>query len=254
VACETLRRCSGERINFENLVTGAGRRLPGQPNPAPYEALARLCQDYGHAAIRKAYADWARFTRYQENLAMNGVDMIQVPRVGASAKNAADIRMTVDAVETIFTHPAVEVFVLVTGDSDYSPLVRRLREYGKWVVGVGTEANASRLLVSVCSEYKFWGTLVAEIDPAARPAITAAFDIDAARQLLLRAFEEAGADTPTAGTFKNKMLLLDPSFDERNYGCRSFRDFLSRFPDLVQAAGQSGGDIIVSRAAGSGAS
>lgn len=92
-------------MGFENLVAGAGRRLPGQPNPAPYEALARLCQDYGHAAIRKAYADWARFTQFQENLAMNGVDMIQVPRVGASAKNAADIRMTVDAVETIFTPP-----------------------------------------------------------------------------------------------------------------------------------------------------
>jgi NYN domain len=84
-------------------------------------------------------------------------------------------------VEPIFTHPAVEVFVLVTGDSDYSPLIRRPREYGKWVVGVGTEANASRLLVSVCSEYKFWGTLVAQVDPAAQPAITAAFDIDAAR-------------------------------------------------------------------------
>jgi len=239
----TSGRQVGVFVDWENLVAGAGRGLPRQANPVPYEALTRLCRDYGNAVIRKAYADWGQYTRFHENLAMNGVEMIQVTKVGASAKNAADIRMTVDAMETIFAHPAVEVFVLVTGDSDYSPLVRRLREYGKWVVGVGTEANASRLLVSVCSEYKFWGTLVAEVDPAARPAVSTAFDIDSAARLLLRAFEECGTDTPTAGTLKNKMLILDPSFDEHNYGCRNFRDFLSRFPGQVKPVGKSGSDI-----------
>jgi uncharacterized protein (TIGR00288 family) len=239
----TSGRQVGVFVDWENLVAGAGKGLPKQTNTVPYEALTRLSRDYGNAVIRKAYADWGQYTRFHENLAMNGVDMIQVPKIGASAKNAADIRMTVDAMETIFAHPAVEVFVLVTGDSDYSPLVRRLREYGKWVVGVGTEANASRLLVSVCSEYKFWGTLVAEVDPAAGPVVRAAFNIDKARSLLLRAFEEIAADTPTAGTLKNKMLILDPSFDEHNYGCKNFRDFLGRFPEHVKRVGKSGADI-----------
>jgi hypothetical protein len=93
-------------------------------------------------------------------------------------------------------HPDVTVFVLVTGDSDYTPLVRRLREFGKWVVGVGTEATASHRLASVCSEYKYWGTLVAEVGPAARPAVDAAFDITAAEQLLIRAFEETAKKPP----------------------------------------------------------
>ncbi len=234
-------------VDFENLVYGAGQGLPKQANPVPSEALTRLCRDYGDAAIRKAYADWGQFTKFQASLAMTGVDMIQVARVGSATKNAADIRMTVDAMETIFIHPTVEVFVLVTGDSDYSPLVRRLREFGKWVVGVGTQANASRLLVSVCSEYKFWGTLVAEIDPAARPARDAAFDIAAARRLLLRAFDEVAADKPTAGTIKNKMLQLDPSFDQRNHGFRTFRDFLASFPEEIKNVGKSGGDITVAR-------
>jgi uncharacterized LabA/DUF88 family protein len=186
-------------VDFENLVLGAVKELPDQANPAPYEALTRLCRGYGNASVRRAYADWANplFGGHQEDLAMNGVDLIQVARVGIQNKNAADIRMAVDAMETLIVHPEVSVFILVSGDGDYSPLVQRLREFGKWVVGVGTEANASRKLVSVCSEYKYWGTLVAEVEPAARPV--AAFDITDAERLLVRALEESGVETMTAG-------------------------------------------------------
>jgi hypothetical protein len=145
--------------------------------------------------------------------------------------------------ETLIVHPEISVFVLVSGDGDYSPLVQRLREFGKWVVGVGTEANASRKLVSVCSEYKYWGTLVAEVEPAARPA--AAFDIGEAEQLLVRAFEESNAETMTAGGLKSKMLALDASFDEHNYGCRSFRAFLAMLPKRVQIVEAGGPDITV---------
>ena len=185
-------------VDFEHLVLGAVKELPDQANPAPYEALTRLCRGYGNASVRRAYADWANplFGGHQEDLAMNGVDLIQVARVGIQNKNAADIRMAVDAMETLIVHPEVSVFILVSGDGDYSPLVQRLREFGKWVVGVGTEANASRKLVSVCSEYKYWGTLVTEVEPAARPV--AAFDITEAERLLVRALEESGVETMTA--------------------------------------------------------
>jgi hypothetical protein len=232
-------------VDFENLVLGAVKELPGQANPAPYEALTRLCRGYGNASVRRAYADWAnpRFGSHQEDLAMNGVDLIQVARVGVQNKNAADIRMAVDAMETLIVHPEVSVFILVSGDGDYSPLVQRLREFGKWVVGVGTEANASRKLVSVCSEYKYWGTLVAEVEPAARPA--AAFDVSDGERLLARAFEESGSETMTAGGLKSKMLALDPSFDEHNYGARSFRAFLTLLPKRVQIAEAAGPDISV---------
>ena len=235
-------------IDFENLVCGAGKGLPGQSEPIPAKALTLLCRGfYGNASIRKAYADWANsgFGRYQPALADNGVDLIQIAHHGVAGKNAADIRMAVDAMEVLITHPDVDVFILVTGDSDYSPLVHRLREFGKHVVGVGTQANASQRLVSVCSEYKFWGTIVAEVEPAAQPAVSAAFDIADAEALLLRAFEQIGTDTPTAGTVKNKMLVLDPSFDQANYGCRTFRDFLNRFSHHVAVAGRSGADITI---------
>jgi uncharacterized LabA/DUF88 family protein len=234
-------------VDFENLVLGAVKELPDQANPAPYEALTRLCRGYGNASVRRAYADWANtlFGSHQDDLAMNGVDLIQVARVGIQNKNAADIRMAVDAMETLIVHPEISVFILVSGDGDYSPLVQRLREFGKWVVGVGTEANASRKLVSVCSEYKYWGTLVAEVEPEVRPTLNAAFDIATAEQLLVRAFEESNAETMTAGGLKSKMLALDAAFDEHNYGCRSFRAFLAMLPKRVQIVEAGGPDITV---------
>src|ERR1700733_6634330 len=232
-------------VDFENLVLGAVKELPDETNPAPYEAITRLCRGYGNASVRRAYADWAnpRFGGHQEDLAMNGGELIQVARVGIQNKNAADIRMAVDAMETLIVHPEVSVFVLVSGDGDYSPLVQRLREFGKWVVGVGPEPTASRKLVSVCSEYKYWGTLVAEVEPAARPA--AAFDISEAEQVLVRAFEESSSETMTAGGLESKVLALDPAFDEHNYGARSFRAFLTLLPKRVQVVETSGPDITV---------
>src|SRR2546427_12360666 len=89
-------------VDFENLVIGAVKELPGQANPAPYEALTRLCRRYGNASGRRAYADWANplLGSQQDHLAMNGVDLIQVPRVGIQNKNAAATRVPADAMET----------------------------------------------------------------------------------------------------------------------------------------------------------
>src|SRR6202000_513293 len=114
-----------------------------------------------------------------------------------------------------------------------------------WGGGGGPGPTASRKRVSVCSEYKYWGTLVAEVEPAARPAVEATFDISSAEQLLVRAFEEANVETLTAGGLKSKMLALDAAFDEHNYGCRSFRAFLGRLSDQVQVVETGGADITV---------
>jgi len=236
-------------IDLENLALGAGEDLPGQADPIPYKALELLVRDYGNATIRRAYADWSRpeFGRYQNSLAQNGITLIQVTRFGAQQKNAADILMAVDAMEVLITHPDVGTFLLVAGDGDYSPLVQRLREWGKRVVGVGTKASASSRLVAVCSEYKYWGTLVAEVNPAVRAEVGANFNIADAGRLVVAAMEEAPDDSASASWLKNKMLALDPAFDERNYGSRSFRTFLSRLPDVVTISkGRTSSDIRVS--------
>jgi uncharacterized protein (TIGR00288 family) len=220
-------------FDFENLVLGAQRELPDRGNEAvPAAAVKALCQERGQARIRRAYADWGMpaFAPYQEALGMNGIDLIQVKRFGMAQKNAADIRMAVDAMETLITHPAVSTFVLVAGDGDYSPLVQRLREYGKRVIGVGTKASASPRLVAVCSEYKYWGTLVAQVDPGTPLPAGKAFDIKESLALLLHALEGSadatGSEWASAGPLKNRMLVSNAAFDNANYGAKTFTAFL----------------------------
>lgn len=235
-------------IDLENLALGAGEDLPGQADPIPYAALELLVRDYGNATIRRAYADWSRaeFGRYQESLAQNGITLIQVIRFGAQQKNAADILMAVDAMEVLITHPEVGTFLLVAGDGDYSPLVQRLREFGKRVVGVGTRASASKRLIAVCSEYKYWGTIVAAVNPAVRAEVGANFDIADAKRLITAALDDSPSSSANGGWLKSKMLALDPAFDERNYGARSFRDLLSRMPDVVQVKqDRSSSDMLI---------
>src|SRR6266568_3240924 len=203
-------------IDLENLALGAGENLPGQVDPIPYKALELLLRDYGNATIRRAYADWSRpeFGKHQQNLAQNGITLIQVTRFGAQQKNAADILMAVDAMEVLITHPDVGTFMLVAG--------------------VGTEASASARLVAVCSEYKYWGTIVAAVNPAVRAEVGAKFDIADAERLVIAAMEESPDASATGSWLKSKMLALDPAFDERNYGSKSFRVLLSRLPGLVE--------------------
>jgi uncharacterized LabA/DUF88 family protein len=236
-------------IDFENLVLGATATLRDRVDPVPTKALTWLCRAYGSTTIRRADADWAdpRFGRYQQALERNGVDLVQIGHSQAR-KNGADIWMTVDAMETMIVHPSVEAFVLVSGDSDFSPLVSKLREFGKYVIGVGAETAASARLVSVCSEYKLFGSIVALVDPpdqagALEQPTQPGFGLATAERLLVSAMEQITAATPTAAAVKAKMIALDPSFDVANYGCRGFRDFLSKLDHRIRTVGRSGHDI-----------
>src|ERR1700735_610750 len=235
-------------IDLENLALGAGESMPGQADPIPYKALELLCRDYGNTSIRRAYADWSRpeFAKHQHNLAQNGITLIQVTRFGAQQKNAGALLMAVDAMEVLITHPDVGTFMLVAGDGDYSPLVQRLREFGKYVVGVGTKASARPRLAGGCAEYKYWGTIVAAVNPEVRAEVGAKFDIADAERLVVEAMEERSEGAATGSWLKSKMLALDPAFDERNYGSKSFRALLSRLPALVEVQkGKASSEILV---------
>ncbi len=239
-------------LDFENLALGVGGGAPGT-QAIPAAALRWLCRGFGNASVRRAYADWRdeRFGRYEQALAENGIDLVQLGRFAPGThKNAADIRLAVDAMETLITHAEIGVFVLVTGDSDFTPLVQKLREFGKHVIGIGaSETTTSTRLVSVCSEYKFWETVLRHADPADkitanRHPATAASDTTQARHLLVQAMSQIMTDTPTASAIKTKMLALDPTFDESAHGFRSFRDFLAQVGGAT-IVGRSGGDITV---------
>ena len=194
-------------------------------------ALDALCRRHGTPTVRRAYADWSRpdTAAAREALATAGLELVQATRLGAVQKNAVDVRLVVDAVESLHTRPHVGAYVLVTGDSDYVPLVQRLREHGKHVVGAGRAAGASTRLAAACSEYH-------ALDGPRRAPDPAPVDLPLRHDVatLLAALDQLGATTGgspvVAATLKSRMLDLDAGFDHARHGVRTFSAFLALAP------------------------
>lgn len=113
----------------------------------------------GKVAVQRAYADWRRYPQYIAPLSEASVDLIFAPAYGSSKKNATDIRLAIDALELVFTRPEIGTYILLSGDSDFSSLVLKLKEYGKYVIGVGMRQSSSDLLVQNCDEYYSYSAL-----------------------------------------------------------------------------------------------
>ena len=122
----------------------------------------------GNIVVKKAYCDWERFKDFKRGMHEASFEMIEIPHVRLSGKNSADIRLVVDALDLCYTKSHVDVFVVISGDSDFSPLVSKLRENNKTVIGVGVKNSTSDLLVSGCDEFIFYDDLVRE--PEAKPS------------------------------------------------------------------------------------
>ncbi|MFI7608042.1 NYN domain-containing protein [Micromonospora sp. NPDC049366] len=161
-------------LDYENLALGFRDHHGGVP--FDFRPIADALAERGRVVVRRAYADWSYFDEDRRMLTRNHVELIEIPqRMGASRKNAADIKMAVDAVELAFERDYISTFVICTGDSDFTPLVHKLRELNKRVVGVGVEKSTSALLPPACDEFLFYDRLEGvEIPPArsrrARPA------------------------------------------------------------------------------------
>src|SRR4051794_39318410 len=128
----------------------------------------------GSIVVKKAYCDWERYKEFKATMHVASFELIEIPHVRQSGKNSADIRMVVDALDLCYTKAHVDTFVLVSGDSDFSPLVSKLRENAKTVIGVGVKKSTSDLLVSACDEFIFYDDLVRVEAPRRRkPAASA---------------------------------------------------------------------------------
>ncbi|MGC5614574.1 NYN domain-containing protein [Georgenia sp. Z1491] len=145
-------------LDYENLALGARDHLGGMA--FDFGPIADALAVRGRSLTRRAYADWSFFDEDRRMLTRHQFELIEMPqRMGASRKNAADIKMVVDAIEMAFERDYVSTFVLCTGDSDFSPLVHKLRELDKRVIGVGVELSTSRLLPPACDEFLFYDRL-----------------------------------------------------------------------------------------------
>jgi uncharacterized protein (TIGR00288 family) len=196
----------------------------------------------GQIVVKKAYCDFERYKTFKRGLHEAAFELIEIPHVRQSGKNSADIRMVVDALDLCYTKSHVDTFVIISGDSDFSPLVSKLRENDKTVIGVGVKKSTSDLFISNCDEFIYYDDLV-RVEPAKkRPSVAATApaaktgkdhrpSIDGALDLLRKTLEalraERGEDYPIRGTLMKKaMKRQNPGFNERAHGFRAFNELL----------------------------
>lgn len=228
-------------IDYENLAIGAREDLGIQFDFKPIgDALA----ERGRVVVRRAYADWTMFAEDRRMLTDNHVELIEIPqRKGLVRKNAADIKMAVDALELAFERDYVTTFVVCTGDSDFTPLVHKLRELNKRVVGVGLRASTSALLPPACDEFLFYERLDGVELPersrapakARKPSLPKTApapqtdDIDELAGLLnqtLAGLQRSSGGQVRSSMLKRALLRKDPTFSEADYGFRAFGELL----------------------------
>src|SRR5436309_11896000 len=154
-------------LDYENLAIGARDNLGGMA--FDFRPIADALAERGRVVVRRAYADWSYFDEDRRMLTRSRVELIEMPqRLGASRKNAADIKMAVDAMELAFAREYVSTFAICTGDSDFTPLVHKLRELNKRVIGVGVERSTSALLPPACDEFLYYDRLEGVDIPSTR--------------------------------------------------------------------------------------
>lgn len=221
----------------------------------------------GSIVIKKAYCDWDRYKTFKPAMHEAAFELIEIPHLRQSGKNSADIRMVVDALDLCYTKPHVDTFVILSGDSDFSPLVSKLRENNKIVIGVGVKSSTSDLLMANCDEFIFYDDLVrsepkqkARRKPGGRGGskqTSAKESVEDKRQeafdLVLETFEALQAER-SSGTgiwgsmIKQALKRRKPGFNESYYGFKTFSDLLEEAAKAgllkLQFDEKSGGYIV----------
>jgi uncharacterized protein (TIGR00288 family) len=251
--------------DFENIALGV--RDEKQAKFDINLVLERLLVK-GSIVVKKAYCDWGRYKEFKATMHEAAFELIDIPHVRMSGKNSADIRMVVDALDLCYTKSHVNTFVVISGDSDFSPLVSKLRENAKTVIGVGVKNSTSDLLISNCDEFIFYDDIVREQtqkktkkarpvkgrttkrkSAKAKPKDKKQEGIDLALEIATALDAERGDQEKLWGSMvKQALKRVKPSFNEGYYGFDSF----SKLLEEAQARGQldlelderSGGYII----------
>jgi len=251
-------------LDLENIALGA--RDANFPSFDIQKVLERLLLK-GHIVVKKAYCDFERYKDFKRGLHEAAFELIEIPHVRQSGKNSADIRMVVDALDLCYLKEHVDSFVIISGDSDFSPLVSKLRENAKMVIGIGVKNSTSDLFINNCDEFIYYDDLVrrepsksrrrnaavatSPATPAAAnddsnkgPELTEALDL-VVETLEAIAEERGGNEAIWGSMIKQAIKRRHPGFNERAHGFRSFNDLLAEaqkrgFLEL-QADERSGG-------------
>lgn len=249
-------------LDYENLAIGAREEHRG--SAFDLKPLADVLAERGRVVVRRAYADWSYFSEDRRMLTENHVELVEIPqRLGAVRKNAADIKLAVDAIELSFERAYITTFVIATGDSDFTPLVDKLRALNKFVIGCGLEGSTSALLPPACDEFLFYERLegvdlskprragrgrrggregakptpapaaepLPEPEPAEEPTVaeTASDEPGDLTKLVtqtLSGLQRSSGGAVLASALKRAILRKDPTFNEADHGFRAFGELL----------------------------
>jgi uncharacterized protein (TIGR00288 family) len=212
-------------IDFENLALG----FHGRRDRFDIErVLARLVEK-GKIVAKKAYADWSRFKEYTAPLHESAIELIEIPKRSQTGKNSADIRLCVDAMDLAYSKEHIDTFVIVSGDSDFSPLVSKLKENGKHVIGLGMQESTSELLRDNCDEFIYYEDL--NKNPTLAPSIPSSLPEPKRKAfaLLLESLLALRRENKTilwSSMVKDTMKRKKPSFNEAYHGYRTFSELL----------------------------
>jgi uncharacterized protein (TIGR00288 family) len=229
-------------LDLENIALGA---KTAQFPPFDIKLVLERLLLRGHIVVKKAYCDFDRYKEFKKDLHEAAFELIEIPHVRHSGKNSADIRMVVDALDLCYTKQHLDTFVILSGDSDFSPLVSKLRENAKTVIGVGVKSSSSDLFISNCDQFLYYDDLVREErkrqkvrpsrqshpkprdetgEPNAGPTREEALDALVATLAALEA--ERGEDPIWGSMIKPALKRRNPGFNERAHGFLSFNDLL----------------------------
>ena len=214
-------------IDFDNVTMGIRSDLGKELRSLLSSEIIK-----GKVAVQRAYADWRRYPQYIVPLTEASIDLIYAPAYGSSKKNATDIRLAIDALELVFVRPEIGAFILLSGDSDFSSLVIKLKEYGKYVIGVGIRESSSDLLVMNCDEYYSYNALAGLVKASDEEAAVRKYD---PWELVTEAVQrmKRNNDVMRSDRLKQVMQEIDNTFDEKNLG-------ISKFSRFCQEAAQRG--------------
>ncbi|MGH7578847.1 MAG: NYN domain-containing protein, partial [Gemmatimonadales bacterium] len=205
-------------IDFDNVTLGIQKDLTKELRTLLNSDIIK-----GKVAVQRAYADWRRYPQYIVSLSESSIDLIFAPAFGSTKKNATDIRLAIDAIELVFTRPEIGTFILLSGDSDFSTMVIKLKEYGKYVIGVGIRESASDLLIQNCDEYYSYNDLAGLTKEVDTPSIQRdpwELAAEAVSQMA------RNGDVMRSDRLKQVMQEIDPNFDEKDAGFSRFSKFV----------------------------
>ncbi len=246
-------------IDFENVAMGVRESRYGNFD---IDLVLKRLVEKGKITVKRAYSDWHRYTEFKRAFHQAAIELIDVPQTRYSGKNSADIRMVVDALDLSYQRDHIDTFVLVSGDSDFSPLVSKLREYGRYVIGMGVKQSSSDLLINNCDEFIFYEDLVrpAAENTTLAPKLNGLPRKKAeALRLVVETFEalqREGKEVIYGSVIKQTLVRKLPSFNESYFGYPSFSRLLEDAAEnkLLQLTKdqKSGGYIVTLSGNGAG--